>query len=285
MRGRAIGIAYTGEGFGILLFAPAAGVLVTTIGWRGSYILAGLVVLLVIVPVACWIKNRPGDLGLLPDGSDPEPVDSRWTQDVAGPDAAGLSLRSTLATSAFAILSVNWVFTTMAIIAIGLHQVPLLTDLGISTEAASLAAGTVGGLGILGRLGFAVLAERRSTIWLFVVCYLLCAVGVALLWATASLGSVALVLYAVVFGVAAGGAWALSPLLIGELFGVVALGEIFGILGIAATLGGAAGGVGAGILFDLTGNYDLVLALCIALFVVGALLMLFVRAPRSTHTP
>jgi len=32
MRGRAIGIAYMGEGFGILLFAPAAGVLVTTIG-------------------------------------------------------------------------------------------------------------------------------------------------------------------------------------------------------------------------------------------------------------
>ena len=285
MRGRAIGIAYTGEGFGILLFAPAAGVLVTTIGWRGSYILAGAVVLGVIVPVACWIKNRPADLGLLPDGSDPEPVESRWSQQEASHVEAGLSLRSTLATSAFRILAVNWVFTTMAILAIGLHQVPLLTDLGISTEAASLAAGTVGGLGILGRLGFGLLAERYSTVWLFVVCYLLCAVGVALLWATASLGSVGLVLYAAVFGIAAGGAWALSPLLIGELFGVVALGEIFGILGIAATLGGAAGGVGAGILFDLTGNYDLVLALCIALFAIGALLMLFVRAPRSTHTP
>jgi hypothetical protein len=35
------------------------------------------------------------------------------------------------------------------------------------------------------------------------------------------------------------------------------------------------------LLFDLTGDYDLVLALCIALFVIGAALMLLVRAPRT----
>jgi MFS family permease len=281
MRGRAIGLAYTGEGFGILLFTPAAGLLVTTLGWRGTYVLAGMVVLAVIVPIALWIRNRPGDLGLVADGATSEPVASPREPEEGSRAEAGLSLRRALGTRAFSILAVNWVLTTMAILAIGMHLVPLLTDQGISTEAAALAAGAVGGMGILGRLGLGLLAERYATVQLAAGCYLLCAVGVALLWATPSLGTPSLLLYVAVFGIAAGGTWALSPLVVSDLFGVRALGEIFGILGIAATLGGAAGGFGAGLLFDLTGDYDLVLALCMALFVIGAALMLLVRAPRT----
>jgi MFS family permease len=71
----------------------------------------------------------------------------------------------------------------------------------------------------------------------------------------------------------------LTGLLVADLFGVRALGEVFGLLGLAATVGGAVGGAGAGLLFDLLESYDGVFAIGIALCVIGAVLMLRVRLP------
>lgn len=274
-RGRAIGIAYTGGGFGMLFLTPAAGVLVSAVGWRDSYVVAGLLALVVVVPIAFWLKDHPlrdvkGKTGT------PRPGNKTTM-----PAEGGLSLCGALATPAFWLLALTCVLTQMALAAVYLHQVPLLTDYGLTVELASVAAGVTGGMGILGRVGFGLLAERRSTLELYIACYLMYAAGIALLWATASLGTLSVVLFAVIFGAGAGGSWALGPLLVGELFGVRALGEIFGFLGLAATVGGALGGTGAGFVFDWTGNYDLVLAVCVGLSISGALLMLLVKPPDA----
>lgn len=281
-RGRAIGIAYTGVGFGGLVFTPAAGFLIERIGWRSAYAVAGVAVIALIMPVALWIKNRPEDLGLLPDGRDPSPRDSDSAdQDAAarGTDAS-LTLGSAVRTWAFWLVALTWMVTMMSLAAVGLHQVAFLTDVGFSTESASLAAGAVGGVSILGRIGVGVLSERFQIRRLYSACYLTCGVGIALLWATPTVGSKSLVLYVVCFGIATGGSFALTALLVGDLFGVRALGEIFGLLGLVATIGGAIGVTGAGLLFDRAGSYDAVFAVCIALSWLGAVIILFVR-PRS----
>ena len=154
-----------------------------------------------------------------------------------------------------------------------------MTDLGLSIESAALAAGAVGGTGILGRLGFGVLSERFAITKIYAACYVMMGCGIACLWATVSLGTPALVLYVTLFGIAVGGAFALAGLLVIDLFGMRAFGEIFGLLGLAATVGGAIGGTGAGYLFDVTGGYDAVFALCLTLCGAGTVLMLLIRRP------
>ncbi len=271
-RGRAVGIAYTGGGFGMLVLTPVAGVLVTVVGWRASFVLAGWSVLLVLAPLAFWVTDRPEERGLLPDGEGPV------SPPPEGPvETPGLTVRSALASRVFWVLALSSLVSQIALAAVYLHQVPLLTDQGLSLEAASMAAGALGGVGILGRLVFGLLAERRSIPALFAGCFLMYAVGIAALWSMPVLGTLSLVLYVVVFGIGIGASWALSPLIVAEVFGVRAMGEIFGLLGIAATLGGALGGTGAGVVFDLTGGYDLVLGASVLLSVAGALLMALVR--------
>jgi len=278
-RGRAIGIAYTGVGFGGLFFTPIAGHLVERLGWRAAYAIAGVAVIALVTPVALWLRNRPQDLGLLPDGRDPSRPGFDASDAEPAPEAisAGLTVGAAVRTSAFWLLAVTWALTMMALAAVALHQVAFLTDAGLSTESAALAAGAVGGVSILGRISFGLLSERFPIRRLYSGCYLMCGVGIFLLWATTSLGPASLVLYAACFGVATGGSWALSALLAGELFGARALGEVFGLLGLAATIGGAIGGTGAGLLFDRTGSYDSVFAICIALSWLGAILILCVR--------
>jgi MFS family permease len=287
-RGRAIGIAYTGAGLGGLIFTPLAGFLVERLGWRSAYAIGGIAVIALIVPVALWLKNRPEELGLLPDGRDPSPPDSAPADEDSAAGGAGtsLTLGSAVRTRAFWLVALTWMVTMMSLAAVGLHQVAFLTDVGLPTESASLAAGAVGGVSILGRIGFGVLSERFPIRRLFAVCYLMCGVGIALLWATPSVGSASLALYVACFGIATGGSFALTALLVGDLFGIRALGEIFGLLGLIATIGGAIGGTGAGLLFDRAGSYDVVFALCVALAWLGAVLILLVRPiPDAEETP
>jgi sugar phosphate permease len=282
-RGRAIGIAYTGAGFGGLVFTPVAGLLVERLGWRSAYAIGGIAVIALIMPVVLWLKNRPEDLGLLPDGRDPSLPDSASADGdaAAGGTDASLTLGGAARTSAFWLVALIWMVTMMALSAVGLHQVAFLTDVGLSMESASLAAGAVGGMSILGRIGFGVLSERFPIRRLYAVCYLACGVAVALLWATPSFGSTSLVGYVACFGIATGGSFAMTALLVGDLFGIRALGEIFGLLGLIATIGGAIGVTGAGLIFDRAGSYDAVFAVCVALSWLGAVLILFVRPPSQ----
>jgi sugar phosphate permease len=283
MRGRAIGIAYTGAGLGGLVFTPVAGYLVERFGWRSAYMIAGIAVIGLVVPAALWIKNRPADLGLLPDGRNPSPRGAARAGEeaTAGGSIASVTLGGAVRTPAFWLVALTWMVTMMSLAAVELHQVAFLTDVGLPTESASLAAGGVAGMSILGRIGFGVLSERLRIGFLYAVCYALCAVGIALLWATPALGSTSLVAYVACFGVATGGSFALTALLVGDLFGIQAMGEIFGLLGLIATIGGAIGVTGAGVLFDRLGSYDAVFAVCIALCVLGAVLILFVRPIRD----
>jgi len=282
-RGRAMGISYMGEGFGALVLVPVAGLLLASVGWRNAYVLSGLAVLLLLTPVAVWIKNRPADLGLAPDGRDPSPPDSG--DSAAAPAAAagetGFSRAEAVRTSTFRMVAVTWFVAMTPLMAVVLHQVPFLTDLGFSIEAASLAAGAIGGAGILGRLGFGLLSERYPICPIYAACYAMMGAGIASLWATQSLGIPGLLLYVTFFGIAVGGAFALAGLLAVDLFGLRAFGEIFGLLGLVATAGGAIGVTGAGLLFDAAGSYDSVFATCIALCAVATALMLLVRRPDA----
>ena len=280
-RGRAIGLAYAGEGFGGLILTPVVGALVVTIGWRYAYAVSGVVFLAVLLPVALWIKNRPEDVGLRPDGLDASAVHSAYQSAAVSGSARSLSLSECLRTSTFWLVAATWFLTMMPLAAEGLHQVPYLTDLGFSMPSAALVAGAVGGMSIFGRLGFGLLAERYAVRPTYALTYLLAGIGAAALLATAAIGPVGAVLYIIFAGVANGGALALSALLVTDLFGVRALGEIFGLLALAATLGGAIGGTGAGLLFDLTGSYKIPFALGVVLCGVGCVLMLLVRPPDS----
>lgn len=274
-RGRAMGIAYTGVGFGALFLLPLIGWIVAEYGWREAYAACGMTVLVVLLPVAWRTRSRPEEMGLLPDGDGPVPCEGQSD----GSAAREFTLSQALRTPAFWLVAIAWIVSLAPLVAIELHQVPFMTDRGLAVERASLVAGLVLGLSIIGRIGFGLLSERFAIPVIYAACYAMMGMGIASLWATTIFGWIALVPYVVFFGIALGGAFALAGLLVADLFGTVALGQIFGMLGLAATIGGAAGITGAGALYDRLGNYEAVFAIAIALVTIGAVLMSFVRRP------
>jgi MFS family permease len=68
-RGLMIGIVQAGMGIGGLIFAPFAGWLIITYGWRYAYMILGTITLTAIIIAGLFLKRDPHDIGQLPDGA------------------------------------------------------------------------------------------------------------------------------------------------------------------------------------------------------------------------
>ena len=282
IRGRAIGIALAGIGFGGFAMPPLADFLITRFGWRTAFATLGSLVLLIVVTVALvLVRSRPEDMGLLPDGeasvSEGSAGDSihEAREETA---TYGLSLAESIRTGTFWVLSlvhVLWTFGSMSIIG---HLPAFLTDQGFEKMAAGALSLAIG-CSIVGRLSFGMLADRFGKKGLMSLALILHAVAVLCLFRVHWFG--ALPAFVIVFGLALGGGAVVVPLLIGEYFGLRAFGKILGVITISATLGAATGPVLTGRIFDVTGSYDLAFTLHIVAFSAAGVAVYFLRRPKT----
>ena len=105
-RGLALGIALSGIGVGGIIIPPVVQHLVGAIGWRETYVVLGMVVLLVAWPaVYWWFRDHPADKGLSIDGVDHCIV----PQSEEPLPVPGLGLREAVSTSAFRLIFAGFV--------------------------------------------------------------------------------------------------------------------------------------------------------------------------------
>ncbi len=70
-RGRATSIATTGFAIGTVIAIPTGQWMIQTIGWREAWVIFGVLVTVIIVPLSLlFLRGSPSDLGLEPDGFD-----------------------------------------------------------------------------------------------------------------------------------------------------------------------------------------------------------------------
>ena len=282
-RGRAVAIAHLGQGISKTAIALVAAVLLTAIGWRYVWILfGGLVIFLILIPAAVWMRRSPEDLGLHPDGA-PEPYGSRDSSpaDRSGgaPVLADVSWtrREAMRTSTFWLITFIFSTVDMGVAGFNLHLVPFISDMGYSPVWAgsvqTVTAATQLGSGLLwGFVGERV-SVRKATALMFVIQ----ASGLVLALQTTELRW----LYAAFFlyGAGLGGAQVLQEVMWANYFGRISLGTVRSLSVPILLLCAATGGLAFGYPYDYTGSYDLSLTLFIAVQVLCAGLTLLVRRP------
>src|SRR5258708_1684852 len=110
-RGLAMGLAFAGGGIGSLTPLRWLQHMTKQPGWRTACTAMGIVVLAVLAPINLLLRNRPEDIGLLPDGdavlsaSSAKPISN-----IVDPDWAGIdwTLRRAIRTARFWWLSVGY---------------------------------------------------------------------------------------------------------------------------------------------------------------------------------
>ena len=276
-RGLAIGIALTGYGLGGLFMAPLAAYLINSVGWRWTYHILGLVILIVLIPLCILVvKHRPEEMGLLPEGEQPPNEDSPTQGDVQ--KETGLSLSEALKTSTFWLLVLVMTFAWLGLGSIAVHTVPLLEGKGFSTQTASVIFGFLLGISIAGRVAGGYMAERMPIKYLTIAFLILQAIGLALMIPEGS--TVAVWAFALILGLSLGGLATLTPLLVVHYFGLASLGSILGGLWAFITIGFAGGPLLTGYIWDITKSYNPVLIAFIATTLLAIALTLFLRPPK-----
>ena len=283
MRGRTNGILFASHSIGLVAFPLIASGVIASHGWPMAWIVLGaLVWIIALVPVTFLIVQQPEDLGLRPDGDTEEQVLERQTAAQAATGAApaeepAWTLREAMKTPALWILAagVGTLFLVQA--GINTHLAALLRDEGLSVFLSGLGLSLSAAFMGAGSLAWGWIAER------FPVRYVLTGVAVAvaipaLLFLTADTTIEGLA-FSALFGFGVGGMLSVPPVAYADYYGRRSLGAIRGVTEPFTSLEQAIGTVAAGIVFDLTGNYDIALTLFAALGGLTAVALLFARPP------
>jgi MFS family permease len=265
-RGLALGLMMFGIGLGAIIMPSVAQQLIARFGWRNSYAILGSAVLIISIPVVATIlKEKPQDLGLLPDGSPP----ADYATGEAG--TSGLSGDVARRSRTFWLMVCAFFLIGASVQGCVVHLVALLTDRGVTLQTAALGSSLLGAAVLIGRVGTGYLLDRFFAPYLAAILFGGAAVGIGLLWMSHAT-AMALV-GAFLIGLGLGAELDIIAYLISRYFGLRSFGEIYGSAVSAFLLAGALGPLLMGAGFDLTGSYRTPLAAFFTLTVIATVLM------------
>lgn len=268
--GTALGVATMGIGFGTMVLPRLIGYVDHRWGWRVSFQVLGYITL-ALAPAA-FLVLRQGQSGRPPRATTIE----RENPPGNAKEGEYLTLREALSTPSFWLLFSGFVLIVIALYGVMVHQVPYVTDKGISTVWASWSVTVVGAFSIFGRFFFGWLSDKvgekkRS---LYPACALLI-MAFTLLFLVKNLWT--LMLFAAVFGVGYAAYGPVIPAVVAEVFGKRHMGAIFGLVTTGGALGGALGPYITGAIYDWTGSYLMAWVLGLACVLISTLLFAGVR--------
>jgi MFS family permease len=288
MRGRALALASMGHGLAKVGMPVLAASLILYVGWRSAWTLFGLLTLVLVVgPSSLFMRRRPEDMGLLPDGrsraenessAPANEVDAARKHPRASDDVAW-TRREALGTPAFWLIVTTFGVAHVGVTGLNLHVFSFVSDQGHPPMVAAFVMSIIAFMQFSTPMGWGFLAESANIARLIMAKFLVQAVGI--LWALSDPGLLSLYSGFFLYGIGMGGTSILAELIWANYFGRISLGKIRGMGSLLTSAFSAGGPPFFGLLFDYTQSYDLSFSIFIAMLFASAVLSLFLRPPTK----
>jgi MFS family permease len=267
-RGLAFGLTLMGTG----LFATVGPIYVTTaigqFGWRGGYLALAIVPMVFVLPaVYFWFFERKDSLVEVDDANVGSASEDR-----------GLVLGEAIRTPHFWIIAISFLLFSTSISGFISSYIPMLTDSGLTREAAASMAGVIGISVILGRVITGFLLDHFPPSVLSALVMVFPAIG-CLLWGIGASGMSVATVAAICVGLAGGAEFDLVAYMTARYFGLRHYGKIYGLLFSSVIAGAVFGPLMFGFGYDIAGSYAPVLLASAALFLIGGASQVFLRHP------
>ena len=286
-RGRALAISSMGVGFAKVCMPIVAASLIVWFGWRQTWMVFGLVTLVLgVVPALLFMRRSPEEMGLLPDGIE-QPIlsdDTRLKQNKAATDATtnqdlewtrGEAMR----TSTFWLLVITFGIASVGVTGLNLHVYPYVTDLGHPPVVAATVMSVIASMQLFSPLAWGLFAERVDVRIAAMLRFVIQGIGLGLAILTANL----FCLYAgfFLYGIGLGGNMVLPEVLWANYFGRRSLGRVRGLGLLISQVMAAFGPPFFGFLFDITNGYGLSFAIFGCALITSAFLSLMLKPPMK----
>lgn len=288
-RGRAVAIASTGTAMGPLFFPMLVHGIISLVGWRDAWMIMGIIILVVLLPLSFLIRSKPEDINLLPDGdtelglhpSEVIPRDKSMAPSLARTETTNersMSRGEAVRTPTFWLLITAFTLAMLGMGGFHANWIPYFEDLGYSPSIGAWAATAYGICSITIRLLWGILSERFPVRYLMVVQSLITGLSIVMFLYIVNVPT--LILAGAFHGIALGGFFIMRPLIIANYFGREHLGAINGILRPFVTLSGAMSPLLVAGMFDIYGSYREAFLLIIVTWFASAAVMYLARPPK-----
>ncbi len=295
-RGRAMGITRIGDRFGSTLLPLMVQFLILALGWRMAWgILGGVVFFMSGIPSLIFLRRRPEDMGLLPDGAvsasektrsdDPSKKDDGACVPHVDSEPAWTRSQAIRTKSFWMLTALNSLIPFLQA-GINFHIYPFLTDQGFSEITAVLVLSTISFFGMIGSAIWGLLTDKlriQSLLTVNVIGNGL--IFLALYWAVqfkfVNVLGVGIVFFlAALHGIFHGGRNPMITIVWAEFFGRRSLGSILSLSHPFHTTANALGPVFAALCFDLFGSYAFPFYLFVFIFFFSGIITTTMRPPR-----
>jgi MFS family permease len=285
-RGRALALTSMGIGFAKVVMPVLAASLIVWLGWRQTWLVFGVVTLVLVVgPALLIVRRSPEDMGLHPDGAlaaapKDEATHSAKTLSItqqATRDNLEWTRNQALHTQTFWLLVITFGISSIGVTGLNLHVFPYVNDLGHPPVVAATVMSVIASMQLASPIAWGILAERIDTRFAAMLRFVVQGIGLGLAIMTDNL----FCLYAgfFLYGIGLGGNMVLPDILWANYFGRRSLGKVRGLGLLISQTVAALGPPFFGFLFDLTGAYDLSFVLFGVALITSAFLSLMLRPP------
>ena len=283
-RGLAMAIAGEGSPLGGLVLLPILAWAVTpgSHGWSVTAQWIGVVFLCLAWPMSRLIRVRPEDYGLRPDGDPPDQVVREAVRPVrraASPDQLQFTGRQAIRTHAFWLITFGHACSSILFATLTVHLVPMLTDRGLSLQAAANMFSLVMGVAAIFQLIGGYAGDRLPKNAVIAFFGFIQAGGFLMAVLVDSFPMA--VLFAITFGVGFGGRNPLTTAIRGDYFGEKAFATITGISSAPMYALMLAAPLFAAFMFDATESYTVSFLIIGGLGVMSGVLFLLAKKPTS----
>ena len=280
-RGLASGIAVSGMGLGTFLFVPLSQYLISAYGWRDTFIIQSVLSLLILLPLNFfWLRHKPEDLGLLPDGGKGESVEYSVLRPFDGKEKE-VSFGRIMRTKSFWFLLIFPSLAVVGIYVVLVHNVRFLIDKGISPMTAALTFAAAGGISSFFRIFWGYASDRIGREKTYTLGMISISIGALSLLVLDVVSSQVLVYaFMVFFGIGWGATAPMFMATAADLFRGKVFGLVYGLVEAMIGIGAALGAWAAGFIFDMTQSYRLAFGLAVFVFILSGIFM-WLAAPRK----
>ncbi|MBI4305092.1 MAG: MFS transporter [Chloroflexi bacterium] len=283
-RGLAMSINSAAFRLGGAIMIPLLAYLVLKIGWQTTSFWVGILMIVVVAPLALLFRQTPESMGLKPDG-DSRPL-PRAAAGISGKSGRlhgveatteDWGIKEALRTPAYWTLAAGTTLRIAVHGAVGVHMVPMLVSRGVTEQTAALMVGALAGVSVPLILAFGWLGDHVGRSKLLTIGYSMS--GLSLLLLALVSGTWPLMAALLLFAGSEAGA-ALNWALVGDMFGRRNFATLRGMLAPVYNASLVVTPIAAGFVFDSLGTYGPALLAGGALMFAAAAVFFVLKAPK-----
>lgn len=258
-RATAMGVAFAGRGVGALFMFPLIQHLITTYGWRRTYLYLATLIMSTILPMNLFLQRSRWARAKQAAVSNSDRL-RLFTAEHGGlpelPYAPNWNVRTVLRSGKFWLFFISGTSLGLSFSIVMVHQVAHTVGAGFSKMAAASAFGAAGLLRSIGGIIGGGLSDRLGRGKAYAISAALSSAGLmALIWLPFVPDTSLLWIYVLLYGLGNGAGGTISASTEADVFHGDRFGSVLGLMHIGTGLGGAVGPWLGGYIFDSMRSY------------------------------